>query len=64
MDIRADLEAELKKEMKTVAEDDNFKNVHFYAANLADSTTTNATWEQIVKEHGAVHILVNNHAIC
>ena len=36
VDIRADLEAQLKKDLKQVAGDVNFKNVHFYKANLGD----------------------------
>lgn len=36
VDIRADLEAQLKKDIKTVAGDITFKNVHFYAANLGN----------------------------
>ena len=64
VDIRADLEAQLKKDLKQVAGDVNFKNVHFYKANLADLEQTKATWERILRDHGVVHILVNNHAIC
>lgn len=36
VDIRADLESQLKKDLRTVAGDVTFKNVHFYAANLGD----------------------------
>lgn len=63
VDIRDDLEPQLLKDIKTVAGDINFKNVHFYKANLADREQLKATWEQIVRDHGAVHILVSNHAI-
>ena len=52
VDIRADLEAELKKDIKMVAGDVNFKNVHFYKANLADTEQTKKTWENIVRDHG------------
>ncbi len=38
--------------------------MHFYAANLADIEKTKATWDKIVKTHGPVHLLTNNHAVC
>jgi|Transcript_26831 short-subunit dehydrogenase len=50
--------------MRMVAGDTTFKKIHFYKANLADVEQTKATWERIVSDHGQVHILVNNHAIC
>ena len=40
VDIRADLESQLKKDIRTIAGDITFKNVHFYAANLADKEQT------------------------
>ena len=64
VDIRGDLEPQLLKDVRTIAGDVNFKNVHFYRANLADIDGTKHTWKRITDEHGPVHILVNNHAIC
>lgn len=40
VDIRADLESELKKDLKASQGDQNSKHVHFYQANLADDAMT------------------------
>ena len=42
----------------------NFKNMHFYKANLADVQGTKELWGNITQDHGPVHILINNHAVC
>lgn len=36
--------------------------VHFYKGNLADRQNTEALWNQIVENHGPIHILINNAA--
>ena len=64
VDIRGDLEAQLLKDIKALTGDMNFKNMHFYKANLADVSGTKELWQQITQDHGPVHILVNNHAVC
>lgn len=52
------------KDIKSLMGDVHFKNAHFYKANLADTEGTKKTWAQITQDHGPVHILVNNHAVC
>lgn len=42
----------------------NKPNVHFYKINLALSEEVEALWNNILKMHGPIHILVNNAAIC
>jgi NAD(P)-dependent dehydrogenase (short-subunit alcohol dehydrogenase family) len=42
----------------------NFAQVHFYKVNLAMSDQVEELWNKIVAEHGPIHILVNNAAIC
>jgi NAD(P)-dependent dehydrogenase (short-subunit alcohol dehydrogenase family) len=42
----------------------NFAQVHFYKVNLAMSNQVEELWNKIVAEHGPIHILVNNAAIC
>ena len=64
VDIRGDLEAELLKDIKAMTGDKNFKSLHFYKANLADVDGTKQLWTKITQNHGPVHILINNHAIC
>lgn len=64
VDIRGDLEAQLMKDIKAMTGDASFKNMHFYKANLADVEGTKQLWANITQDHGPVHILINNHAIC
>ena len=64
VDIREDLKPQLIKDIKTVAGCATFKNIHFYKANLADTQVISDLWGRIRNDHGPVHILVNNHAIC
>ena len=64
VDIRGDLEPLLMKDIKSLMGDVHFKNAHFYKANLADVEGTKKTWAQITEDHGPVHVLVNNHAVC
>jgi len=52
------------KDLRTLSGDVYNKKAHFYKANLADSDGTKRTWNQITEDHGPVHILINNHAIC
>ena len=47
VDIRSDLEAQLLKDIKAMTNDVNFKNVHFYKANLADVEGTKSLWAKI-----------------
>ena len=44
VDIRGDLEAQLMKDIKALTGDCNFKNMHFYKANLADVEGTKQMW--------------------
>ena len=44
VDIRGDLEAQLIKDIKAMTGDNNFKNIHFYKANLADVEGTKQLW--------------------
>ena len=64
VDVRGDLKNELLNDIRTVSGNAQFKHATFYEANLADTNQTKLVWDQIVKDHGPVHILVNNHAIC
>ena len=64
VDVRGDLGTSLMNDLKSIAKDARFENAHFYQANLADIAGTEALFQRITKEHGPVHILVNNHAIC
>ena len=64
VDIRQDLAAALTESVSKAAGSEKVKSLHFYAANLADAKQTKETWEKIVKEHGSVHMLINNHAVC
>ena len=52
------------KDIKAMTGDASFKNMHFYKANLADVEGTKQLWANITQDHGPVHILINNHAIC
>ena len=64
IDIRSDLESELRRDLQKASGSANFKNFTFYKANLAEIEQTKTVWEKIIQDHGVVHILVNNHAIC
>lgn len=39
-----------------------FEKISFYKCNLADAGFTANLWSKLVKEHGPIHILVNNAA--
>jgi len=38
--------------------------MYFYKINLALPNQVEELWNKIVAEHGPIHILVNNAAIC
>ena len=61
VDIADHLEASLKEDVFNKVGKE-FKKLTFYKCNLADAEFTAKLWERIVKEHGPVHILVNNAA--
>lgn len=63
-DIAEHLAAQLLEDVKKASKKDFSKQVHFYKINLASQDEINATWAKVIQEHGPVHILINNAAIC
>ena len=54
----------MKQDVSKVLGVPTFAHIHFYKVNLALSNQVEELWNKIVAEHGPIHILVNNAAIC
>jgi all-trans-retinol dehydrogenase (NAD+) len=63
LDIADTLVNKLLKDVKSVRKSDTV-GVHFYKINLANQAEIDSVWERVTKEHGPIHILINNAAIC
>lgn len=63
-DIREDLAKDLIADVKKSAGAATFKGIHFYRVNLADANDVESFWATVRREHGDIHILINNAARC
>lgn len=63
-DIRDDLAKELIEDVKTASGNKTFKGIHFYKTNLASSDDVELLWKNVTKDHGEIHVLINNAARC
>jgi len=52
----------MKRDINSKFKQPNMNRIHFYKANLADAASINLLWQQIVRDHGPIHLLVNNAA--
>jgi len=62
IDIAENLAADMKRDINSKFKQPNMNRIHFYKANLADAASINLLWQQIVRDHGPIHLLVNNAA--
>lgn len=62
IDIAENLAADMKRDINSKLKESTKKHIHFYKANLADAASINLLWQQMVRDHGPIHLLVNNAA--
>jgi short-subunit dehydrogenase len=59
VDIREDLFKDMEQDFKNIS-----AKLSFYKCNLAEAKEIDALWLKVTQEHGPIHILINNAAIC
>jgi len=64
IDIAENLAEEMFAFIRKESGNADFKNIHFYKGDLSNSDNVEELWAKIVKDHGPIHILINNAAIC
>lgn len=58
------MEAEFQADFKRYAPQFKAENVKFYKGNLAEADQIDDLWKRLTTEHGPIHMLINNAAVC